>query len=170
MKLQVKKLTKSAIIPTKAHRTDAGFDLYSDENVVIQPGEHKKIKTGIAIDIPEGHVGLLTGRSGITHKSRLRVCLGIIDAGYHNDVSIMIDNNDQSASTDEYYPSINLKNYELNYQSKYTNNHTYNIKQHDRIAQLIIVPISMFDELEVVEEFNQNQSERGMNGFGSTQI
>lgn len=168
-KLNIKKLSKTAIIPTKAHYYDAGFDMYSDENVTIQNGEHYKIKTGIAVQIPEGHVGILTARSGINHKSPLRILLGIIDAGYEGDISVLVDNRSESSDyLNKYFISTYLKDYSLNYQAKYKNNNVYHIKQGDKIAQLVIVPISQF-ETNVVEEFT-SQSERGDNGFGSTSI
>lgn len=168
MNLKIKKLTHDAIIPFKAHRYDAGFDMFSNENTLIKPGEHKKITTGIAIDIPEGHVGLLTARSGINHKSHLRGLLGIIDAGYHGDVSILIDNRSMSQKSKEFYPLINLKDYKLDYSSKTNSQHTYKIQKGDKIAQLVIVPISLFDKIVEVKDFD-SQSDRGEGGFGSTQ-
>lgn len=167
MNLEIKKLTKDAILPYKAHKYDAGFDMFANEKCVIKPGEHKKIKTGIAVNIPEGHVGLLTARSGINHKSNLRGLLGIIDAGYHGDVSILMDNRSNLQEEKEYYPSINLKDYQLNYQSKYTQQHVYEINKGDKIAQLVIVPISQFNTIEEVNDFSI-QHERGESGFGST--
>ena len=167
MNLEIKKLTEDAILPYKAHKYDAGFDMFANEKRVIKPGEHKKIKTGIAVNIPEGHVGLLTARSGINHKSHLRGLLGIIDAGYHGDVSVLIDNRSKLQEEKEFYPSINLKDYQLNYQSKYSQQHVYEINKGDKIAQLVIVPISQFDNIEEVNGFSI-QHERGENGFGST--
>lgn len=168
MELKIKKLTEDAIVPYKAHKYDAGFDMFSNEKVIIAPGEHKKVKTGIAIDIPEGHVGLLTARSGINHKSSLRGLLGIIDAGYHGDVSVLIDNRSNKLKSDQFYPVINLKDYSFNYKSKFNTEDTYEINKGDKIAQLVIVPISVFDDIVEVTEFD-SQSDRGDGGFGSTQ-
>lgn len=56
MNLKIKKLTHDAIIPFKAHRYDAGFDMFSNENTLIKPGEHKKITTGIAVDLSLIHI------------------------------------------------------------------------------------------------------------------
>lgn len=169
-KLKVKRLEKDAILPQKAHRADAGFDIFANEKVFIQPGEHKKVKSGIAVEIPEGHVGLLTARSGINHKSSLRGLLGIIDAGYHGDVSVLIDNRITSLEqfTDASFGSTRISDYSINYSSKFSQNTVYEINKGDKIAQLVIVPLSQFDkDVEVVDQFN-SLSERGENGFGST--
>lgn len=170
MELKIKKLTNDAILPYKHYKYDAGFDMFANERVIIKPGEHKKVKTGIAVDIPEGHVGLLTARSGINHKSSLRCLLGIVDAGYQGDVSVLIDNrsNRLDSEPDLLYPTINLKDYSYNYQSKTGFENTYEIKKGDKIAQLVIMPISIFDEVTEVTEFDSH-SERGDGGFGSTQ-
>ena len=168
MNLKVKKLEKDAILPVKAHKYDAGFDMFSNENLMIKPGEHKMVKTGIAVDIPEGHVGLLTARSGINHKSSLRVLLGVIDAGYNGDVSVLVDHRENNLELDHFYPFINLKDYTLDYASKFTIPNVYKIQKGDKIAQLVITPISEFEGVEEVQDFDSH-SERGDGGFGSTQ-
>lgn len=140
MKLQYKLLTATAKEPTRAHSTDAGIDLYTDEEVTIGTQEKRVIKTGVAINIPEGYVGLLTGRSGISSKTELVVTLGVIDAGYHGDIG------------------INIKNDSL-YRS-------YTIKQHMKLAQLLIIPIAA-PYLTLVNEFEE-QTERNTRGFGSS--
>src|SRR5699024_11304599 len=115
MNLQYKLLSNTAKQPTRAHSTDAGIDLYTDEEYTLSSQEKRVIKTGVAIDIPKGYVGLLTGRSGISSKTDLVVTLGVIDSGYHGDIG------------------INVKNDSV-YQS-------YTIKQHMKLAQLLTVPI-----------------------------
>lgn len=168
--LKVKKLEKDAILPQKAHDYDAGFDIFSNERKFIKPGEHAKIKSGIAIDIPEGHVGLLTARSGINHKSQLRALLGVIDAGYHGDVSVLIDNRftHEQSHRGFLYNAIKIKDYTFDVQSKYFVDHVYEIDKGDKIAQLVIVPLSQFSKNVECVEYFENQSERGESGFGST--
>jgi len=64
----IKKLHKDAKIPTYAHKGDAGMDLYSLEEVTIKPHERKQIKTGIVVAVPDGYVGLIWDKSGLSHK------------------------------------------------------------------------------------------------------
>ncbi|WP_438861704.1 dUTP diphosphatase [Mammaliicoccus sciuri] len=146
----------------------AGLDIYAAETVVIEPQEKILPATDIAVDIPEGYVGLLTSRSGVSSKTHLVVETGKIDAGYQWQMKVNIKNND--------LPRIpNLK------QAKYKNLNdsyikakdnetyrigTYQINKGDKIAQLVIVPI-VTPEVNVVEEF-ESESERGTNGFGSS--
>ncbi|OFO55649.1 dUTP diphosphatase [Nosocomiicoccus sp. HMSC059G07] len=140
MNIQYKLLTATAKEPTRAHSTDAGIDLFTDEEFTLASQEKRVIKTGVAINIPEGYVGLLTGRSGISSKTDLVVTLGIIDSGYHGDIG------------------INVKNDSL-YRS-------YTIKQHMKLAQLLIVPIAT-PYLTLVQEFDET-TERNTKGFGSS--
>lgn len=138
--IQYKLLSNTAKQPTRAHSTDAGIDLYTDEEYTLSSQEKRVIKTGVAINIPKGYVGLLTGRSGISSKTDLVVTLGIIDSGYHGDIG------------------INVKNDSV-YQS-------YTIKQHMKLAQLLIVPIAT-PYLTLVHAFDE-QTERNTKGFGSS--
>ena len=138
--IQYKLLSNTAKQPTRAHSTDAGIDLYTDEEYTLSSQEKRVIKTGVAINITEGYVGLLTGRSGISSKTDLVVTLGIIDAGFHGNIG------------------INVKNDSV-YQS-------YTIKQHMKLAQLLIVPIAT-PYLTLVHAFDE-QTERNTKGFGSS--
>ncbi|MEX5937665.1 dUTP pyrophosphatase [Mammaliicoccus sciuri] len=166
--LNIKLLSDNATTPTRAYGVSAGLDIYAAETVVIEPQEKILPATDIAVDIPEGYVGLLTSRSGVSSKTHLVVETGKIDAGYQWQMKVNIKNND--------LPRIpNLK------QAKYKNLNdsyikakdnetyrigTYQINKGDKIAQLVIVPI-VTPEVNVVEEF-ESESERGTNGFGSS--
>ena len=88
MQIKIKKLSPTAITPTKAHITDAGYDLYSDEDVCVGPGERKLIKTGISFEIPNGYVGLIWPRSGLSYKKGIDVLGGVIDSGFLDSVEI----------------------------------------------------------------------------------
>lgn len=89
MKLNVKRLTETAKLPQRAHDTDAGFDIYADEDVELT--ESQLVSTGIAIEIPDYCYGRLKGRSGLTSKTPLRVQEGTIDADYRGEIKVMCD-------------------------------------------------------------------------------
>lgn len=88
-----KKLNEEAILPTKAHNEDSGFDLYALEDTFILPGQTVIIKTGMAVDLPEGYDATIRPRSGITAKTKLRVQLGTIDNGYTGELGVIMDSN-----------------------------------------------------------------------------
>src|SRR5690625_3792789 len=87
-----KRLNDSATIPTKAHPTDSGFDLYASEDVIIEPGETAVVPTGIAVKLPEGYEAQVRPRSGVTAKTKLRVQIGTIDNGYAGEIGVIVDN------------------------------------------------------------------------------
>ncbi|GAB3065344.1 dUTP diphosphatase [Salinicoccus sesuvii] len=147
--LKIKKLHPDAIVPTRAHKTDAGLDLYANESVPVTNGT--KISTGIAVDIPEGFEGTIRPRSGLTSKTRLRVQLGTIDAGYNGEVKVIVD----------YGNDVNFDEEKMEILKMY-----HKIRKGDKIAQLVISPIVTPKPI-VVEDFD-SESARGANGFGST--
>ena len=163
--LNIKLLSDNATTPTRAYGVSAGLDIYAAETVVIEPQEKILLATDIAVDIPEGYVGLLTSRSGVSSKTHLVVETGKIDAGYNGHVRVNIKNDEQQ--TNEiglHFNGVDGKPLDT------TNNHvflrTYKINKGDKIAQLVIVPI-VTPEVNVVEEF-ESESERGSQGFGSS--
>lgn len=113
MRVKVKKLNENAVIPAKAHASDAGFDLASVKDYVIPARGRCLIDTGIAMDIPLGYCGMVVGRSGNTIKRGLVGQLGIIDSGYWDSIGIM---------------AFNLTDKDIV------------IKQGERAGQIIIVP------------------------------
>ena len=138
-RVQVKVLDMDAHIPTKAHADDAGWDLYANENVVIYPGDRMVIKTGIALAIPSGYYGRIAPRSGLAVKNGIDVLAGVVDAGYRNEIGVVLINH----HFDKQFP----------------------IAKGDRIAQIIFERVDPFG-LELVPELNS--AERGMGGFGSS--
>ncbi|MCX6713784.1 MAG: dUTP diphosphatase, partial [Candidatus Vogelbacteria bacterium] len=85
MKIKVKKLDLEAKLPSYAHLGDAGMDIYALEDVVLKSGERARIKTGIAIEIPNGFVGLVWDKSGISTNHGLKTLAGVVDSGYRGE-------------------------------------------------------------------------------------
>lgn len=141
MRLPVRRLAATATLPTRATAGDAGLDLYASEAAQVGPGERASVGTGIAIEIPEGHAGLVLPRSGwaARHGISLVNAPGLIDAGYRGEVRVLLLNTDREGP--------------------------FEISEGDRIAQLLVVP---FAALEPVETEALAESERGKGGFGST--
>jgi dUTP pyrophosphatase len=141
MKLSVKLLHESAVIPTYAHASDAGADLCSVENVTLTAGQRQTVATGVAVELPNGYAGFIHPRSGLAAKKGITIvnAPGTIDAGYRGEIKVTLLNTD-------------LEN-------------TVEIKQGDRIAQLIIQKV----ESATFEQVNElSDSQRGLKGFGST--
>jgi dUTP pyrophosphatase len=136
--VNLKKLDEDAIIPTKANRLDAGYDLYAFHGTILQKHAHKLIKTGISMAIPEGYVGLIWPRSGMAYKHGIDVFAGVIDSSYRGEIGVVL------------------------YNSQYSN---YSIEKGDRIAQILFQKVEDFD-LHVVE--NLDDTSRGVGGFGSS--
>ena len=169
LKVNFKKLSPTAITPTKAHATDAGFDLFSDEDVILKYGETVAIKTNIAIELPEGYVADVRPRSGLTLNTGLRVHYGTVDSGFRDGIGIICENGNHE-------PMISDVMYFV--ASELTEDKTYSdfvgekeivihIERGQKIAQLVILPIP---EIELKEVNELSDSDRGVNGFGSTGI
>ena len=141
MDLRVSKLKDNAVIPTRAHPGDAGLDLYSTEEAHLGPGERWSVGTGIALEIPEGHAGLVLPRSGLAreHGIALVNAPGLIDAGYRGEVRVLLLNTDPAE--------------------------TVRIEVGARIAQLVVTPVALAAPVEVAE---LDETARGDGGFGST--
>ena len=163
--LNFKKLSPTAITPTKAHTTDAGFDLYADEDVVLKYGETAAIKTNIAIELPEGYVADVRPRSGLTLNTGLRVHYGTVDSGYRDGIGIICENgshvqNDENNKNRIYKVASGTLHHASIWEQE-----VIIIKQGQKIAQLVILPIP---EITLQEVNELSDSDRGVNGFGST--
>jgi len=90
--IKIKKLKPDAVLPNYAHSGDAGMDMYASEDVHIRKGERAKVPTGIAMEIPEGYVGLVWDKSGLSINHGLKTLGGVIDAGYRGEIIIGIAN------------------------------------------------------------------------------
>lgn len=180
MNVNIKRLSPDAQTPTYAHATDAGFDLVAAEDVIIEPGATACVPTGLAFEIPEGFEMQIRPRSGITLKTKLRVQLGTVDAGYRGEVGVIVDNiaqkevlgldlNRQAIEYSEINsPEVisgSLEN-EWDYFGYYPND-TYLIRKGDRIAQAVIKPV---EQAEFTEVDALGDSDRGAGGFGSSGV
>jgi dUTP pyrophosphatase len=139
--LRVRRLDPAARLPVRAHDDDAGYDLYALEAARLEPGARAKVRTGIAIELPEGHAGLVLPRSGLAarHGIALVNAPGLIDAGYRGELQILLLNTDRDAP--------------------------FEIEAGDRVAQLVIVAVAA---PEVVEVDALAATQRGEGGFGSS--
>ena len=140
--MKIKKINENAIIPTYGTEYSAGADLYAcaEEDITINPGETKLIKTGIAMEIPVGYAGFIYARSGLASKKGLAPAnkVGVIDADYRGEVMVALYNQSNE-------PQV--------------------IAAKERIAQLVIAPFLKV-EFEEVDELTETV--RGAGGFGST--
>jgi dUTP pyrophosphatase len=141
MELPVAKLLENAMLPTRAHEGDAGLDLYACEAAHIGPGERWSVGTGVAVEIPAGHAGLVLPRSGLAREHGISLVNGpgLIDAGYRGEVRVLLLNTDPAE--------------------------TFRVEPGDRIAQLLLTPIALADPIEVAA---LSDSSRGEGGFGSS--
>ena len=112
--LAMRRLDPDATLPTRAHADDAGLDLYSLEDAELTPGQGQVVRTGVAMAIPAGHVGLVCDRSSMA-KRGLKSAGGVIDAGYRGEVGVMLWNISTQAHA---------------------------LKKGERIAQLLVIPIA----------------------------
>jgi len=135
------KTTEGAVLPVRAHDGDAGLDLHACEAAHIGPGERWSVGTGIAVEIPDGHAGLVLPRSGLAreHGISLVNSPGLIDSGYRGEVRVLLLNTDPAE--------------------------TFRVVAGDRIAQLVIAPVAIAEPVEVGE---LTESARGGAGFGSS--
>ena len=141
LEILVTKLDNDAVIPTYAKPGDAGADLYSISDLVLSPGERALVKTGIAIALPNGYVGLVHPRSGLGLKNGISVVNtpGTIDSGYRGEIGVVLINHDLHES--------------------------FQVKKGDRIAQLVIQKVENA-QFKLVNQLPD--SERSTGGYGST--
>lgn len=151
MKIKLKKLHPDAVIPAYATPGAAGFDLVATEDVTLNPGETKLVKTGLSVELDIGYELQVRPRSGLSLKTLLRVANspGTVDSDYRGEICVIMHNADA-------VPDI------FGNGGRRT---VYNIKKGDRIAQGVICPIIQA-EFEVTEILSD--TERGVGGFGST--
>ena len=85
------KLDEGAVMPTRAHNTDAGIDIYSREEIMIAPGDYGIFHTGVHVEIPEGCCGMLVSKSGLNINEDL-TSTGLIDEGYTGEITVKLYN------------------------------------------------------------------------------
>lgn len=167
------KLSETAKMPVKAHKTDAGWDLFTDEDITLDYGETKAIATNIAIELPDGFVADIRPRSGLTLKTGIRVHYGTIDAGYRNGIGIIAENGLHSKTFD--YGLDMLSYYTRDKKEKAFDGATQLMKLVDKRQEMILKIPKGFKiaqmvvlELPDVEFVEGTLDDRGQNGFGST--
>ncbi len=115
MQLNFKKIHPQAKSPIKGNPGDAGIDLYTNEEVIFQSGEQKRIHTGIAMEIPDGYVGFIWDKSGISFKQGLKIVGGVIDCGYRGEIivsMINLSNEVQTISLGQKFTQIIIQKFE----------------------------------------------------------
>ena len=136
--VEINKLNNKAQTPSRANLSDAGYDLYSSESGSIPPNSRSIVKTGISIAIPPGYYGRVAPRSGLAVKFGIDVLAGVIDSGYRGEVGVVLQN---------------------------LSNDSFNFKEGERIAQLILEQCNSVEWIELDE---LKDSQRSDGGFGST--
>ena len=143
------KVNPAAVVPVRANATDAGMDLSACEDVLIAPGAHAAVNTGIAVSLPAECYARVAPRSGLAYKHAIDVLAGVVDIGYTNEIKVILVNH---GKTD------------------------FQVKTGDRIAQLIFERIYIPADVHEIP-YQQLQAEvaasnatRGLNGFGSTGV
>lgn len=139
MQMRIKLLSDSALPPRYAQPGDAGADLFADEDAIIHARGQKLIRTGIALEIPEGYFGLVRPRSGLATKYGIGTnSSGVIDSGYRGEISVTLINHTDA---------------------------NYMVNKGDRIAQILFLPVEQIT-FNTVSELSD--SVRGAGGYGST--
>ena len=139
--LPVRRLDLDLPLPAYSHPGDAGADLYAAEEVVLPPGGRATVATGVAVAVPDGYAAFVHPRSGLASRHGITVvnAPGTVDAGYRGEVRVVLLN------TDRHQP--------------------FSVRRGDRIAQLVVQPVTRVRFLDVAE---LPPSPRGEAGFGST--
>jgi dUTP pyrophosphatase len=128
-------------VPTRAHPDDAGVDLCTTEDVILEPGERVLVGTGIAVALPTGTVGLIHPRSGLAAKTGLSIVNtpGTVDAGYRGEIKVCLINHDPRTAIE--------------------------LRRGDRIAQLLVQRVELVDFVPVE---SLDDTARGAGGYGSS--
>ena len=154
----------NAKIPTYAHETDGGADVYAVEDITLRPGEQTIVKTGLKIACPPGYAVLVHPRSGLSAKTKMRVCnaIGLIDSDYRSEVGVIIENNEAPIKDLTY-------DFDKNHRPVLTSilhGADLHITKGERFAQLrlVKVPHMIFHQVDSIDNV---EGDRG-GGFGST--
>lgn len=141
MNLRVLRLDPRAILPRRARHGDAGLDLFALDGAALEPGERASIPTGVSVEIPSGHAGLVLARSGLAarHGIALVNAPGLIDSGYRGELAVLLLNTDRAVR--------------------------FELAAGDRLAQLVVIRVELPTPVEVAE---LSVTERGAGGFGSS--
>ncbi len=138
MEIKIKRLEETAKLPAYASEGDAGMDLFALEPVAVGVGERVQIRTGVAMEIPLGYVGLIWDKSGLSHRHGLKTLGGVVDAGYRGEIMVGV---------------INLGKEPIEFDAGH------------KVAQMLIQKVEL---TKIVETDTLTDTERGEGGFGST--
>lgn len=138
MMVRVQLLHSDARAPTYAHPGDAGMDLFAVSDVTLAPGKRTQVGTGVAFALPEGYVGLIWDKSGLSQKQGLKTLGGVVDAGFRGEVMVGL---------------VNLSDT------------PYTIERGHKVAQMLVQKI---EAPEIVTVDSLDTTARGTGGFGST--
>jgi len=136
--LKIIRLDKELPMPKFAQPGDAAFDLFAAQPTTLAPGERAQIKTGLKMEIPEGYVGFIWDKSGLSHKGGLKTLGGVVDASYRGEVMVGM---------------INLSS------------EAYTFEKGHKVAQMVI---QKREDVSIVEVDSLSETSRGEGGFGST--
>ncbi len=140
LRIPIIQLHEYAIKPKYANPGDAGLDLHAIENTLLYVSNSKLISTGISVAIPNGYFGLIRPRSGLAKSNNITLCSsGVIDSGYRGEIFVQLINHGPVP---------------------------YEIKQGDRIAQLLVLPVVQVEWDDYIDELPE--SDRGDKGHGSS--
>jgi dUTP pyrophosphatase len=141
IEIAVRRLREDAVLPHQAYDGDAGLDLAACEEMTLGPGERAVVRTGIAVEIPEGYAGFVQPRSGLAARHGIGIVNspGLVDSGYRGEIRVVLLNTDASEP--------------------------FTVERGTRIAQLVIAPVA---SVRLVQVDELATSERGTRGFGSS--
>lgn len=137
--LRVKLTHPNARLPKRNHPTDAGLDIYAVEHATLRPGVHAVLPTGVHIEIPEGCVGLIWPRSGLAAKHGIDILAGVVDAPFRGEITVSLINHGHE---------------------------DVEIKPGDRIAQMLVQPVMLWDCIQVDELSDTERGEQGLVSSG----
>lgn len=137
-RLNIKRLDPEATIPTRGSEGSAGLDLYALREQFVLPRHQQNIRTGVAMSIPEGNVGMIWPRSGLAAKHLIDVMAGVVDSDYTGEIIVILRNH---------------------------NDIPFKVHKGERVAQMIIQGYNKLKPMEVEE---LDQTSRNVEGFGST--
>jgi len=138
MELKVKKVDPEAKLPQYANAGDAGMDLFALENVSVKPSEIVRIRSGIAVEIPDGYVGLCWDKSGLSMNHGIKVLAGVIDSSFRGEIVMAV---------------INL------------GKEPYTFEKGHKVMQMLLQKV---EHVDIVETDTLSETDRGKSGFGST--
>lgn len=161
LSIGIERCHDNAKIPTYAHISDSGLDLYALEDINIKPGETVLVKTGLKVNLPPGYEFQVRPKSGRSLNSKLRIANtpGTIDSGYRGEIGVIIENIEAP-----------IKDITIDEEGKVTSilyGSTHTIGEGQKFAQIVLSEVPKVHFLEV-EDILETETERGSGGFGST--